>query len=200
MKKFNKIEINTISYKNLIYSLYLTQLIMLLISFFIFLFLYKGSTRDILLFILPKDILFESIVAILFALLIISINICLSKYLPKNWLDDGGINEKLFANTPVWHIAIISIVVSFTEELLFRLFLQSFFGIIITSIIFTLIHFRYFNKIILISFTFLTSIFLGCIVLYVSWFAAFFAHALIDFVLGLVIRKNLFNIYNKSLV
>ncbi len=191
MKRWDKIDINTINYRSLIYSLYLTQLLMLLISCIIFVLFFKESFNELVLLIIPKNLLFDCVIAILFTSLIVLINIGLTKFIPKKYLDDGGINEKLFINTPVWHIAIISLIVSFTEELLFRLFIQSFLGIVITSIIFTLIHFRYFDKIILLSFTFLTSIFLGYLLIYTEWFTVFLAHALIDFTLGVAIRKKL---------
>lgn len=105
--------------------------------------------------------------------------------------DDGGINEKLFKNMPIWHIFIITNIVGFVEELLFRGAIQPLLGVWFTSLIFALIHFRYLKKIVLILVTFSISIGLGLITEHTgSWFSAYIAHMLIDFILGIFIRKN----------
>ena len=190
MIKLNKIDINTISYRALIYNLYLTQLISLLVAFFVFMIFFNGNIILLISIILPKNILKDFLFAIIFTSAIVFINIALAKILPKRLLDDGGINKKLFTNTPIWHIVIISFIVGFTEEFLFRIFIQNQLGIIFTSIIFTLIHFRYFDKIVLVLFTFLTSLSLGYLVVVSEWFTAFLAHALIDLTLGILVNKK----------
>lgn len=190
MIKLNKIDINTISYRALICNLYLTQLISLLVAFFLFMIFFNGNIVMLISIILPKNILKDFLIAILFTSAIVLINIVLAKILPKRLLDDGGINKKLFTNTPIWHIAIISLIVGFTEEFLFRIFVQEQLGITFTSIIFTLIHFRYFDKIVLVLFTFITSLFLGYLVVVSEWFTAFLAHALIDLTLGILVNKK----------
>lgn len=191
MGKRNKIDINLISYRVLIYNFYLTQAISLIVSLILFVLFFKGNVTDLLSLLMPDNILKDCLIAILFVSLIVLANIFLVKILPRKYLDDGGINKKLFINTPVWHIAIISVIVSFTEELLFRVFIQIQLGVIITSVIFALIHFRYNDKLVLILFTFFTSILLGYLVVISEWFTAFLAHALIDFTLGVFIRLKL---------
>lgn len=191
MKINKKFDINSIDEKTLIINLYLTQIITLSLSVLIYLLFLKMNPYEVFLELVPNNIILDLKIAFIFCLIVVVINIVLTKILPKEKLDDGGINEKLFSNLPIWHIAIISIIVGFTEEFLFRGALQSIFGVIITNIIFTLIHYRYLNKIVLLVYTFLTGIGLGLLAYYTEWFTAFIAHVLIDFILGVFIRKKL---------
>lgn len=192
MKINKKIDINSIDEKTLIINLYLTQIITLSLSLAIYFLFLRINPYEILISVLPNKIIDDLQIALMFSALVVVVNIILSKVLPKEYLDDGGINEKLFSNLPLWHIAIISIVVGFNEELLFRGALQSIVGVIITSIIFTLIHFRYLNKIVLLIYTFLTGLGLGILAYYTEWFTAFLAHVIIDFILGVFIQKHYF--------
>jgi hypothetical protein len=60
-----------------------------------------------------------------------------------------------------------------------------------TSIILTLINYRYFDKIILISFTFIKSLGLGYLMVFYGFYTVFLAHVVIDLVLGTLIRKGI---------
>lgn len=191
MFKFQKLDIEKISYRTLIHSLYLTQLLLFFIALIIFIFFYRAGIAELWTSLLPTNIGVETLVGLLFAALVILINYALYRLAPAEMLDDGGINKKIFLNTPVYHIAFIAVLVAFVEELLFRVFIQSLVGVLATSVIFTLIHYRYFNKIILITFTFLTSLGLGLLMYYYGFYAVFLAHFLIDFVLGSLIRARI---------
>jgi len=191
MFKFQRIDIEKISYKTLLHSLYLTQLLLFIVALIIFIFFYRGSVAELLTSLLPGNFVLETLVAILFATFIILINYVLYKLVPATMLDDGGINKKIFSNTPIYQIAFIAVIVGFIEELLFRVLIQSLVGVLATSIIFTLIHYRYFDKIILISFTFITSLGLGYLMVFYGFYTVFLAHVVIDLVLGTLIRKGI---------
>lgn len=104
-------------------------------------------------------------------------------------MDDGGINEMLFRNRPVWHIAIICVIVSVCEELLFRGAIQHGLGPYWTSIIFALIHVRYLRHWIPTGWVFLSSYALGYIYIQAgTLWAPIVCHFLIDFISGLVIK------------
>jgi len=192
MKKRIKIDISKLDLKIIVLNLYLTQLITLILAFLIFFLFYQWTPLEALLSIIPSPNYFGWVkVGFLYGVFIVAVEIFFSKKIPDDWMDDGGLNERLFRNIPVWHIAIIAIIVGFVEEFLFRAALQQLIGIFMTSIIFTSVHFRYLKKWLLIIATFLISYGLGFIVNYTGeWSTAFIAHTVIDFTLGLFIRKR----------
>lgn len=185
-----KIDIGTLDNKVIIYNLYLTQALTLLLAFLLYFIFDQYSPNEVIGLLIPDNLFRSSIYGFIVAAIIIVLNILLDKKLPEEVLDDGGINEKIFSNISIVNIAVIAIVVAFSEELLFRGILQSTLGIFFSSLLFALIHFRYLKKVVLITFTFLTSIALGLLVYYSDWFAAFLAHFLIDLVLGILIKKK----------
>lgn len=188
--KMRKVDISSLDNKVIIYNLYLTQFFTLALALLLYFIIYRYTPHEVLGLLIPDSLFRPTISGISVALIIITANIILNKVLPKEALDDGGINEKIFKNLSIGHIAIIAIIIAFSEELLFRGVLQSSLGIFLTSILFTLIHFRYLKKKVLIAFTFLTSLVLGILAIYFEWFAAFLAHFLIDFILGILIKKG----------
>lgn len=120
---------------------------------------------------------------------IVLLDLILMKTLPPSYYDDGGLNEKLFSNKAIWQIALIAAVVAVSEEILFRGVIQTHFGLVISSIIFALIHYRYlFNLFLFINITAL-SFFIGYIYLVTeNLLVTIFLHFLVDFLLGLIIR------------
>lgn len=117
------------------------------------------------------------------------VDFLLSRFVKEESLDDGGINEMLFRNRPVWHIAIICVIVSICEELLFRGAIQYGLGPYWTSIIFALIHVRYLRHWIPTGWVFLSSYALGYIYIQAgTLWAPIVCHFLIDFISGLVIK------------
>ncbi|MEK1830639.1 CPBP family intramembrane glutamic endopeptidase [Priestia megaterium] len=68
------------------------------------------------------------------------------KCVPEHLYDDGGINERLFANRSVPHLILICIIVACSEEILFRGVIQVQFGLFWASIVFALVHIRYLKK------------------------------------------------------
>ena len=185
-----KIDIRALDSRTIILNLYLTQIITLSLALLLYYIIYGLKPIEIVLSLYPTNFIKSFQFGLIFAIIIVTLNIILTKKLPKELIDDGGINKKIFKNMPIWHIALISVTVGFTEELLFRGAIQSFIGFFWTSFLFTLIHFRYLRKVVLITITFLTSIGLGILVVYIDWFAAFTAHVIIDFLLGFMLKKK----------
>jgi membrane protease YdiL (CAAX protease family) len=136
-----------------------------------------------------NNILWDIIVGVFCGLFVVFLQIILYRNLPHNYLDDGGINEKLFRTINPFHILFISALVSFVEELLFRGLIQNGIGLFWTSVLFTLIHFRYLQQWFLTIFTFGLSILIGWIYLITNnLIAPVITHFLIDAILGLIIH------------
>ncbi len=57
----------------------------------------------------------------------------LIRYVPEQWYDDGGINEKLFRSRSVPHIFIMTAIIAFCEELLFRGVIQTHVGLLLRA-------------------------------------------------------------------
>jgi membrane protease YdiL (CAAX protease family) len=139
-----------------------------------------------------NNILWDIIVGVFWGLIVVFLQIILYRILPQRYFDDGGINEKLFRTINPAHILFISALVSFVEELLFRGLIQNGIGLFWTSVLFTLIHFRYLQQWLLTIFTFGVSIIIGWIYLITnSLIAPVLTHFLIDAILGLLIHFQL---------
>ncbi|PTM58649.1 CPBP family intramembrane glutamic endopeptidase [Desmospora activa] len=124
-------------------------------------------------------------------LCIVVVDWALSRFVLPSWVDDGGINQALFHNLPIPVIAVIAFGVAVAEELLFRGALQHWLGVVGTSILFTMIHFRYWRYWGLIIMLFVISSVLGWMVEWSGSLApAIAAHFTIDFIFGVLIRKG----------
>ncbi|GIP61752.1 hypothetical protein J32TS6_03070 [Virgibacillus pantothenticus] len=133
-----------------------------------------------------KDIIFYGILP---GFIIVSIDLLLTYTLPAKYYDDDGINEKLFANQPIWFIISISFLVAVTEEMLFRGVIQSTYGYWVASILFALIHFRYLKKPVLLVSILLVSFYLGYLFHITNNLAVTItAHFIVDVLLGFFIR------------
>lgn len=124
-----------------------------------------------------------------FASLVLAADLLISRWVPEDITDDGGINEKLFGSRSVWHIAVMSLIVAFCEELLFRGAVQHAWGPYWTSILFAAIHVRYLRHWLMTGMVFGISYGLGWI--YDSagtLLCPIFAHFLIDFIMGLILK------------
>ncbi|MED0669907.1 type II CAAX endopeptidase family protein [Aneurinibacillus aneurinilyticus] len=129
----------------------------------------------------------------LVALLVIVIEIILIIWLPPETFDDGGLNELLFRDLPIWHIALVCLVVAVTEEFLFRAVIQPGLGLWWTSVLFALVHVRYLKK-------WVMTVVVFCISLLFGWlfdrtgsvWSVVWAHFLVDFILGCFVKKGWF--------
>jgi uncharacterized protein len=190
MKNKHEELIKEMSEKEILFHLYLTQGMVLLIAFVLGLVIYK----DIFFF---KNLLKWNdwsilSIGITFGLTVVIIDIFLMKTLPKSFYDDGGLNDKIFGNKNVFHIAWIALLVAFSEELLFRGIIQTELGMIAASIIFAIVHYRYLSHWFLLMNILLLSFFIGYVFHLTNNLAVtFMTHFIIDFLLGcLIMIKN----------
>ncbi|WP_027408625.1 CPBP family intramembrane glutamic endopeptidase [Anoxybacteroides tepidamans] len=125
------------------------------------------------------------------ALAVLVFDFLLMRYVPQEWYDDGGINEKIFQKRSIPHLLLLCALIAFSEELLFRGVIQTHFGLWIASAIFAVLHFRYLAKWLLFATVVLLSFFLGYLYDWTgSLWVTIFAHFLIDFVLAVRIRLD----------
>lgn len=183
--KFRKVTVDQLSDKMLLVNLYLTQALTLIIG--IIIVILQG--RNVIdLFAWPTTWEFAVWGGGL-GVAVILVNLGISKFVPEEAADDGGVNERMFKGRPVWHIAILALIIAICEELLFRGALQHMFGAYWTSILFAAIHVRYLRHWIPTGLVFSISYGLGWTMTYTGtiW-APIAAHFLIDFVMGCMIR------------
>lgn len=181
--------INEMEDKEVLFHLYLTQLMIIILSSIIGFFLFEDleSFFELWEWNIKEILLFGGGSAII----VISIDSVLMKVLPKHMYDDGGINEKVFKNRPIWHTFIICLLVALSEELFFRGVLQTHFGYLIASIVFAILHFRYLFKWALLLVVISLSFYIGWIYIITgNLLVTIFMHFLIDFVFALMIRIN----------
>jgi hypothetical protein len=183
--KLRQISADDLSDRQLLLNLYLTQAFIFIIGLLWVIFQGRNLFE---LFALPQDWHFAAWGGGL-AAAVLGADFVISRWMPEEAADDGGINEKIFRARPVWHIALICLIVSICEELLFRGAIQHAIGPYWTSIVFAAIHVRYLRHWIPTGLVFSISYGLGWIMIKSGtiW-APIAAHFLIDFVMGLIIR------------
>lgn len=186
MKNRHQQLINGLTDKELVFHLYMTQIILLIISFILgfllfdhFAFLRHFFWRDPRIFSLGIPLGIAVVIA----------DILLMKMLPSSFYDDGGLNERLFRNKSVFQIFQIAGMVAVSEELLFRGVIQTKTGLILASLIFAIIHYRYlFNWYLFLNIV-LLSFFIGFLYYWTNNLAVtIMMHFTIDFLLGVYIR------------
>jgi membrane protease YdiL (CAAX protease family) len=178
--------IQTMSDKEVLVHLYITQLLLLFLSFIIGLFFFDWESFGQLWQFSFHDVIVYGAGS---ALIVLIVDFALMHYLPEDWYDDGGVNEKIFQTRSIPHIFFLCLLIAFSEEILFRGVIQTNFGLVFASIIFALLHVRYLSKIFLFIVVVLLSFFLGYVYeLTHSLWVTIFSHFLIDFVLAVKIR------------
>lgn len=185
--KLKPIDIETIDDRLLLVNLYMTQGLTLLMGLLILAF---ERVNPIPLFGVG-----EWRAALLwgagFAAAVLAFDLLISRWVPEEVTDDGGVNEKLFANRSIWHIALLSVIVAFCEELLFRGSIQHAWGPYWTSILFAAIHVRYLRHWLMTGLVFGISYGLGWIYTITgTLWCPIFAHFLIDFIMGAILRTR----------
>jgi uncharacterized protein len=182
--------INEMTEKELLTHLYATQFILLTIAIILGMLIYRSlDFFEVLFNWRDWSILYVGITAGLF---VVILDLLLMAVVPKAYYDDGGLNEKIFRNRKIYHIALIALIVAFSEELLFRGIIQTELGLIAASIIFALIHYRYlFNWFLLLNIITLSFV-IGLIYQWTENLSVTFVmHFVIDFLLGCIIMvKN----------
>jgi len=183
--KFRKVDLSELDDRTLLLNLYLTQAFTLLLGILIVFF----QSRNVFdLFAWPAD---RSVWlwAVGFAAAAVVVDFLVSRWVPEEMMDDGGINEMIFRNRPLWHIALLSFVVAVCEELLFRGAVQHAFGPYWTSILFAAVHVRYLRHWLLTGLVFSISYGLGKLYMVTgTLWAPVAAHFAIDFIMGCFIR------------
>lgn len=186
-KKYNEI-ISELTDRELLFHLYATQLLLFGISLVLgfILFDHFSFFRHIRL----ADVNILTIGASA-GIVVAVVDLLLMKWLPTSYYDDGGLNEKIFRNKSIIHIAFIAFIVAFSEELLFRGIIQAKFGLIAASILFAGVHYRYlFNWFLFVDIV-LLSFFIGVVFLVTNNLAVtIMMHFMIDFLLGIYMRWN----------
>jgi membrane protease YdiL (CAAX protease family) len=189
--------IKSLSQKDLYMNLYFTQGIFLFLTLiFSFVFeqgigewasLFAFQWTSLLIWTVPT------------VLIIVFIDVILWIKVPGRWIDDGGINERIFSHISIIHLLVISIFIGISEELLFRGVLQVNIGYIASSLLFAFMHIRYITKPVLLLFVTLLSFLLGWIFMVTgNLLIPIVIHVCIDFLLGLIIRFNLFSVRSSE--
>ncbi|BCB04572.1 CPBP family intramembrane glutamic endopeptidase [Bacillus sp. KH172YL63] len=187
MKKQGEI-IQQLSKKQLTFHLYFTQIVLLTIAFGLGIFLFDSWSEFLGQFRLSPAMLTVGLGS---GLVIVLIDLLLMKTLPPDYYDDGGVNARIFTNRSIGEIALLAFFISVSEEILFRGVLQFHFGLILSSLIFAIIHFRYWAHWFLIINIVLLSFWIGFIYKQTGNLAVtIIMHFVIDFLLGLYMRKK----------
>lgn len=179
--------VKQLSDRELLFHLYVTQLVLLIISGVLSIFLFD----DIKSFFSIWSINLHDILWFggLTGITVVIVDFILMKVLPEHFFDDGGINEKVFQHRSFIHIFFLSWMIAITEEWLFRGVIQTNYGLIFASIVFALLHIRYLKKWFLFTVVMTLSFILGLLFEYTnSLWVTIFAHFIIDFIFGVKIR------------
>lgn len=182
--KIKRVQPEQLTDKLLLINLYLTQGLTLLVGL---IWIWLQGRNPLTLLQLPTELTFIAWGLGLAALMLV-VDLFISKVVPENSMDDGGINEMIFKNRPLWHIIIITLLVGVCEEILFRGAIQYAVGPYWTSIIFAAIHFRYLRHWIPTAWVFVSSYALGYIYIESgTLWAPILCHFAIDLISGLII-------------
>lgn len=194
MNRNNKLD--QLDDRTLLLNLWLTQGIVLLIALLGSWFLYtKTEFWQLLLTMHPSYLGY----AVLLIVLVVASNIIIEKTVPPSWVDDGGMNERIFRSLSIQTTFLLCVAVGISEEWLFRGVIHELIGNVWTSILFTAIHFRYLQKPILIGMVFLTSYLLGILFTWTnSLITVMFVHATINFVLALFLKYKASSIHSQE--
>ncbi|MBM6619904.1 CPBP family glutamic-type intramembrane protease [Bacillus suaedaesalsae] len=181
--------VKQLSERELLFHLYVTQLILIITSAVLSLFLFQDVNAFQAIWELNiRDILFYGGLT---GSLVVIIDFILMKVLPEHFFDDGGINEKVFQHRSIIHIFFLSWIIAISEEWLFRGVIQTHFGLVFASLVFAMLHVRYLRRWFLFTIVMTLSFILGLLYEYTeSLWVTIFAHFLIDFIFGVKIRLD----------
>lgn len=189
MKKKYRDTIQELSHRQLMMGLLFTQILLLTVSIVLGMILFDSFSSFFQLF-MWNDLRILTIGGGA-GIGVVLLDFILMKWLPRHFYDDGGLNERLFQNKSVMQVFVIAAMVAISEEILFRGVIQTHFGLVFTSILFALIHYRYlFNPFLFLNITLLS--FLICYIYDVTGnlLVTITMHFLIDFILGLIIKRR----------
>lgn len=186
--KLKQISLADIDDRTLILNLYLTQFITLLIGVVILFFQNPDLSS---MFSIKQGLPTIALYGAGFAGLVIVVDLAISRFVPEEMTDDGGMNKRLFAARPLWHIVLICFIVSICEEVLFRGAIGGAIGPYWTSIIFALIHVRYLQHWLMTGLVFSISYGLGLMYEFTgTLWVPIIAHFVIDLIMGCIIKYS----------
>jgi len=119
------------------------------------------------------------------------LEVALERLVPETWLDDGGINRRVFQAFSYKHMVLALVLVAFIEEMLFRGVIQTCWGLVVASFIFAFVHIRYLKKPLMFLMALLLGFYLGWLYKYTgSLLPSITTHFIIDVLLGFVLKKT----------
>jgi len=185
-----KIDFNDLSDRQIVRSFYSSQAFLLLVSALLF-WLFHVSFHPlppIVMFDMKEMILWGVIVGALVA----GAEYVLSLILPPDWMDDGGVNQRLFAAMSIKQIVMSMLLVAVIEEWLFRGLIQTYLGWIVASVIFGVVHIRYLRKPVMLIIVLLLGVLLGYIFKTTgSLWPPMICHYVIDVLLGVMLKMSM---------
>lgn len=185
-------ELEQVDDRTLYLSLGITQAILLIIGVVLY-FLFLDERMTLAQLFHGDHLLIALSGGLGLAILILGTNLALMRWAPKEYFDDGGVNKRLFQGLTYWQIFLVALTVALIEEWLFRAVLQNLIGWFWASLVFALIHVRYWSQWMYALLILFTSFAFGLTYEWVdSLWAVIIAHFLIDFCMGLIIKKGLF--------
>jgi membrane protease YdiL (CAAX protease family) len=123
----------------------------------------------------------------------ISLSMVLGRYFAHLMGETDEANKRIFRNRTTVDIAAIALMVGISEEFLFRGIVQTHLGLWVATLIFILLHYRYFGNIIMTSSLIFISLSIGWIYEITGQIlvSTIVMHTVFDFVLGMQIRNEL---------
>ena len=124
---------------------------------------------------------------------LLSVQLIFEKFVPKEKLEDI-INDILVKRFSLAELSLIFFLGALAEELLFRGVIQSLLGIWAASLLFTLIHYRYWRKPFIMIEVFLMSLVLGYIYKITSllWISVL-CHFIVNFTMAFLSKRGSFS-------
>ncbi|MGG1229325.1 CPBP family intramembrane glutamic endopeptidase [Bacillus halotolerans] len=179
--------IQHLSDHDILKQLYMTQLLIIMVSAAAVLFFFQDASDFFRLWHIRDIRIIWYGVSL--AVIVILADMAIMKWCPPHLYDDGGINKKLFSKRPIPHIIFLTLLISFAEEMLFRGVLQTHIGLWAASLVFAVLHFRYLTKWLLFIMVTAISFLLGLIYEWTgNLFVPVTAHFIIDAVFACQIR------------
>ncbi|TFE03111.1 CPBP family intramembrane glutamic endopeptidase [Jeotgalibacillus salarius] len=165
-----------------------TQIMLLALSVLLGLILFGQLSDFTLIFKLNSKVVLTGFMIGVFC---VAVDLILMKYLPEKAFYDGGINIRLFSCLSPTQILFVTMLIAFSEELLFRGVIQTHFGILTASIVFIAVHVRYLKNIFLFINVAILSFLLGFVYEYTeSLWSVIIIHFIIDYILGIYIHYS----------
>jgi len=190
LKKKSQAEIiQTLSDKELTFHLIFTQLLLLIIALILGLWLFKDLSSFLSLFRIDMQVLTYGVIS---GILVVMLDFLFMWLLPEAYYDDGGVNKKIFQHRSILQIFMLTLLIAVSEELLFRGVIQTHTGIIVASIIFAIVHIRYWKHWYLVLNVLILSFWLGLVyeISQHNLITTMVMHFIIDFLLGIQIKRK----------